>query len=73
MQAGDAVQEGSSKYRLSILIISFMEQTDWFDKCRMEAEQGNVEQQYALGTYYELGYDVDEDTIKALRWYPGGF
>lgn len=39
----------------------------------MEAEQGNVEQQYALGTYYELGYDVDEDTIKALRWYPGGF
>lgn len=50
-----------------------MEQTDWFEKCRMEAEQGNAEQQYELGTYYELGCDVDEDTIKALRWYPGGF
>lgn len=56
-----------------------MEQTDWFEKCRMEAEQGNVEQQYALGTYYELGSGrgsidmVDEDLNKALRWYPGGF
>lgn len=49
-----------------------MEQTDWFDKCRMEAEQGNVEQQYALGTYYELGCGVDEDLDEALRWYPGG-
>lgn len=61
MQAGDAVQEGRSKHRLSILIISLMEQTDRFEKCRVEAEQGNAEQQYKLGTYYEFGFGVDED------------
>lgn len=72
MQAGDAVQEGSSKYRLSILIISFMEQTDWIEKCRVEVEQGNAEKQYKLGMYYEFGCGVDEDLDEALRWYPGG-
>ena len=66
MQARDAVQEGSSKYRHSILIISFMERADWFEKCRVEAEQGNAEQQYALGMYYEHGYGVDEDLDEAL-------
>lgn len=49
-----------------------MEQTDWFEKCRVEAEQGNAEKQYKLGMYYEFGCGVDEDLDEALRWYPGG-
>lgn len=49
-----------------------MEQTDWFEKCRVEVEQGNAEKQYKLGMYYEFGCGVDEDLDEALRWYPGG-
>ena len=35
----------------------------------LEAEAGNAEAQYMLGTCYENGTTVDVDMVKAAYWY----
>jgi len=38
-------------------------------RLRMQAEQGNVEAQFALAQAYDRGRDVPKDKTEAVRWY----
>jgi len=41
----------------------------FFEKCKREAENGNVEAQYKLGLYYKNGEGTAKDNAKAYTWF----
>ena len=41
----------------------------YFERCKREAESGNIEAQYRLGLCYKTGEGTTKDTAKAYTWF----
>ena len=58
--------------KLLILILTTLSISSWasnIDSLKQEALLGNSYAQYKLGTYYEIGKEVEKDLIEAVKWY----
>lgn len=62
--------EDTSSNRHSTQIVDLDEKgsTD-LDDIKARAKNGDVEDQYNLGLMYDLGFDVTENKVEALKWY----
>lgn len=39
------------------------------DKLKKDADSGNLESSYSLGSIYQMGYGVDVNPVEAFKWY----